>query len=330
MGLLSIIGRLDLNGAGFQQTLKSSERAADKFAGSVRNKLAGLGAGVFGINALKQMGMAAIENGKEISDLAKKFNLTTDQVQLLQQEAEKTGKPFNDLVKNADELEATLKRIEGGDVIFSEQSVRNLTAVAEVMKTFKDAVGERVGNILGGMVGLQAGAALTPEQQAFAEILAERKRAEEQAKQAADKRLEAEEKIRKINQEAKDIEEKTADEGLTKAERLNKLVEERKRMVAEIAKFPYEPGSEGEANDRLRVAKIDNQIAGLRADIAGATATKSQKNFAPLSDSLTSVGNFLGANPNAETRTQLSEANRTLKSMDRKLSELKNGGSWPL
>lgn len=329
MGLLNIIGRLDLNGAGFQSTLKSAEKSADKFAGSVRNKLGGLAAGMFGINALKNMGMAAIENAQEITKLAKAFTITTDQVQLLQQEAERTGVPFNDLVKNAEQLEATLKRLEGGDVIFSEQTVRTLEQAGQVMKAFKDAVGERVGEIVSGFVGAGTGVAMTPEQQAFTEILNERKRAEAQRAKDAEKRAEVEERIRKINEEAKDLEEKTADEQLTKAERLEKLTEKRRKMVEEIAKFPYAPGSEGEANDRLRVAKLDAQIASLRGDGQTTKATR-EKSLTPISDSLTSVGNFLGANPNAETRNQLNEANRTLKNIERKLSEQRGGGNFPL
>lgn len=329
MGLLNILGRLDLNGAGFQATLKNAEKQADKFSAGLTKKLVGVGTGWMGFNALKAMGLAAIDNAAEITKLGKAFDLSTDQVQLLQAEAERTGKPFQDLVKDAEQLKETLSRLQGGEVIFSAQTVQNLTNAGQAIKAFKDAVGERVGDVLGGIMGTAGGVALTPAQQAFAEILAERKREEEREKQAAEKRLKEQEDIKKVIQEAKEIEEKTVDEGLTKAERLNKLLEKRAQMVDEIARIPFEPGSMGEAQDRLRVARLDAQIAGLRGDTA--TTRTASKTFSPISDSLTSVGNFLGANPNAETRNQLTEANRTLKSMDRKLSELKtSGGAFPL
>jgi len=329
MGLLSIIGRLVLDGSGFDATLKNADKKASQFAGSMTKKLVGAAAGFAGFSALKQMGMAAIERTVEIEKLAKSLNVTTDQVQLLEAEAKKTGIPFNDLVKDATALESTLKRLEGGDVIFSEKTVRNLGMVAEFMQNFKDAVGERVGGIIGGIAGVGAGMAMSPEMQAMQEIILERKRKRAMDAQDAAAREKEEEKILKIHDEAKGIEEKTADEGKSKAEHLNNLIEKRRKMLDEIARIPHEPGSEGEANDRLRVAIINYLIAGLQRD--GGTATTKSKTFAPMSDSLTSVGNFLGANPNAETRSQLSEANQTLKSMDRKLSELKTGGSnFPL
>lgn len=328
MGLLSILGRLTLDGSGFDTTLKNADKKASQFASGMTKKLVGAAAGFAGFNALKQMGLAAIERSVEIEKLAKSINVTTDQVQLLEAEAKRTGIPFNDLVKDATALESTLKRLDGGEVIFSEKTVRNLNLAAEFMQAFKDAVGERVGGFLGGIAGVGAGVAMSPEQQAVQEIMLERKRKMALDAQDAAAREKDEEKILKIHEEARGIEEKTADEGKSKAEHLNNLIEKRRKMLDEIKRIPHEPGSEGEANDRLRVAKINDLIAGLQR---GETTTAKSKTFAPMSDSLTSVGNFLGANPNAETRSQLTEANRTLKSMDRKLSELKTGGTnFPL
>lgn len=329
MGILSILGRLTLDGSGFDTTLKNADKKASQFAGSMTKKLAGTALGFAGFSAFKQMGLAAIENAKEITKLSREFNLTTNQVQQLQEEATRLGKPFSDLVKDAEQLEKTLKTLDGGEVLFSDKAIRNMTIASDFIETFKAEAGKTFAGLFTGAVGLAGGVAMSPEQQAMAEILAERKRGAEQEKKAAEERIKEKEKIAKINEEAKGIEEKTADEGKSKAEHLNNLIEKRRKMLDEIARIPHEPGSEGEAKDRLRVAKINDLIAGLQRD--GSSATTKTKTFAPMSDSLTSVGNFLGANPNAETRTQLSEANRTLKSMDRKLAEMKNGGTiFPL
>lgn len=328
MGLLSIVGRLSLDGSGFQSTLKTAEKQADKFSSGLTKKLIGAGTGFMGFNAIKQMGLAAIDNAKEITKLSREFKLTTDQVQQLQEEATRLGKPFSDLVKDAEQLEKTLKTLDGGEVMFSDKAIRNMTIASDFIETFKAEAGKIFAGMFTGAIGFAGGVAMSPEQQAMAEILAERKRGAEQEKKAAEERIKEKESILKINEEAKGIEEKTADEDKSKAEHLNNLIEKRRKMLDEIARIPHEPGSEGEAKDRLRVAKINDLIAGLQRD---GIATAKTKTFSPMSDSLTSVGNFLGANPNAETRTQLSEANRTLKSMDRKLTELKTGGSvFPL
>lgn len=340
MGLLNIVGRLSLDGQPFQNTLKAAEKQADNFAAGLRKKtlgrLASGGAGFLALRSISNAVGEAMTEAREIDLLAKKFELTTTQVQMLQQEAEKTGKPFADLVKNGTELEATLERLGDGSVKFSSNVVKTLSTaqgfIDDVKTGFVGNAGKFGAGIMGGiskLFGIESEREVDAAQQQFALILRQRKEAEEAHRAGAADREKAAENIRKINAEAKDIEEKTADEQLTRAERLEKLTEKRRQMVEEIAKFPHEPGSEGEASDRLRVAKLDAQIAGLRGD-AGTRAASRERTLSPLSDSLTSVGNFLGANPNAETRNQLSEANRTLKSIERKLSEQRTGGNFPL
>ncbi len=46
-------------------------------------------------------------------------------------------------------------------------------------------------------------------------------------------------------------------------------------------------------------------------------SNQSDRAMSPLKDSLTSVGNFLGANPNAETKKELAEANKVLREIER-------------
>lgn len=327
MGLLSIIGRLDLNGAGFTKTLNAAEKRADKFANGVTKKLAGVAVGAFGINALKQMGMEAIENGAEIKRLADQFSLTTDQVQLLQEEAKKTGRPFSDLVKDAGELEKTLQRIDGGNVLFDQRTVENLAASAEAIQTYKDAVGERVGQIVGGLIGIGRGVQLTPEQRAFQEDELERKRAEQAREQGAKKRAEEELKIQKINEDAAEIEKKTRDAGLTNAERILELEKQRARILRDIEIAPFEEGTEGAAMDRLRLAKVNSEIAGLKT---GTETVKAEtKQMSPLSDSLSSVGNMLGLNPNSPQVRELNKANRLLEEIRNNTRSSIGGTTFP-
>lgn len=328
MGVLSILARLAFDGTQFDSGIKKAERTADKFANKTMNKLGGLAAGAFGINALKQTGLAAIENATEISTLAKQFNITTDQVQLLKEEAERTGTPFAQLVKEAGELEKTLKRLDGGNVIFSKEEIDRLNDAGEVIKTFKNEVGKTVGGIFASILGAREGVGMTPEQKAFAEILMERKRAEAQIAQDAAKRVEMEEKVQKINAEVAELNNKTEDAGLTKAERILKLEKQRAQILHEMQIAPYEVGTEGEANDRLRLARVNNQIAGLR-DNPDAKVQETRKQLSPLSDSLTSVGNFLGGNANAPQMKLLDDANRLLRQIERNTGR-QGGTAFPL
>lgn len=327
MGVLNIFGRLSLDGGNFKGTLDKAEKQADKFAASTVKKLAGAATGFAGFNALKQMGLQAIDNAGEISKLAREFSLTTDQVQQLQEEAKNTGKPFSELVKDAGELEKTLARIDGNNVVFSRETVENLTNAGEAMKTFKDAVGERVGNIIGGLIGMGEGVKMTPEQRAFEEIQLEKKRAAEAEKQGEKERLATEEKIKKINEDAAEFETKARDAGLVKAEKIVQLEKERARILRDIEIAPFEDGTEGAANDRLRLAKVNASLAELRKDDSKAAAVKQR--ITPLSDSLRSVGNFLGGSTNSPEMATLREANRLLKQIE---ANTKKGGgaTFPL
>jgi ribosomal protein S21 len=327
MGVLSILARLAFDGTQFDSGIKKAERTADKFANKTMNKLGGLAAGAFGINALKQMGMAAIENATEVSTLAKQFNITTDQVQLLKEEAERTGKPFSELVKDAGQLEKTLQRLDGGNVVFSRETIESLTTAGEAIKAYKDAIGERVGNIIGGLIGMGEGVKLTPEQRVFEEMQMERKRADEQAAQNAAKRVEMEEKVQKINTEVAELNSKTEDEGLTKAERILKLEKQRAQILHEMQIAPFDQGTEGEANDRLRLARVNNQIAGLKDNPD--VKVQERKQLSPLSDSLTSVGNFLGGNANSPQMKLLDDANRLLRQIEKNTGR-QGGTTFPL
>lgn len=327
MGALSIFGRLGLDAGPWENTLKGAERKADKFAAGTIKKLGGIAAGAFGINALKQMGLAAIENATEVSTLAKQFKITTDQVQQLQEEAKRTGIPFGELVKDAEKLEASLAKVEGGNVIFSKESIERLASAGEAMQVFKDSVGERVGEIISGMVGLGQGVRMTPEQRAFQEDELERQRAAAKEEQNAKKRIEAEEAIAKINAEVNELNRKTEDEGLTKAEKILRLEKERAQILHEMQIAPYEAGTEGEARDRLRLARVNNQIAGLRENQEA--RPESRRQMSPLSDSLRSVGNFLGGNVNSPEMNTLREANKLLKQIEQN-TKRQGGTAYPL
>jgi hypothetical protein len=327
MGALSIFGRLGLDAGPWENTLKGAERRADKFAAGTIKKLGGIAAGAFGINALKQMGLAAIENATEISTLAKQFKITTDQVQQLQEEAKRTGIPFGELVKDAEKLEASLGRSEGNAVVFSQETVKRLSDAGEVIQTFKDEAGGIFGNLFGSILGLGEGIKLTPEQKAFQEIELERQRAAAKEEQNAKKRIEAEEAIAKINAEVNELNRKTEDEGLTKAEKILRLEKERAQILHEMQIAPYEAGTEGEARDRLRLARVNNQIAGLKENPDA--RPESRRQMSPLTDSLRSVGNFLGGNVNSPEMNTLREANKLLKQIEQN-TKRQGGTAYPI
>lgn len=319
MGILSIVGRLSLDGSSFNTGLKSAEKSADQFSKKLRNQVAGVAGGFVGVNALKQMALAAMESTKEITQLANRFNLTTDEVQLLQAESDKTGTSFEKLVENATELESTLSRLKGGNVIFDANSIQALETAREVIGEFKAGVQQRFAEILGASAGR-----LTPRQTEFMERDIQRKRQESANAAAQEKqRVETEDKIAKMQRETAEL----RDQALPKEERLAKLQKERAEFLDKRGFSPNTPESVAE-ND-LKEAQLNAAIAKLSG--GGSDSVAESRAFSPISDSLTSVGNFLGTGANSPAIKAQDEANRLLRQIERNTSTQTGGGpAFPL
>lgn len=74
----------------------------------------------------------------------------------------------------------------------------------------------------------------------------------------------------------------------------------------------------------LNIAEAKAKLEGLRK-----ASVKEDRGMSPIKDSLTSIGNFLGANPNSGQMKEFSEMNRQLKAIERNTSRV-NGGGFPL
>jgi len=90
-------------------------------------------------------------------------------------------------------------------------------------------------------------------------------------------------------------------------------------------------GIGGTAKD---VLQQELNIAEAKAKLAGIISPKEkdsvkEKGMSPIKDSLTSIGNFLGANPNSGQMKELSEMNRKLDAIVRNTGRV-NGGGFPL
>ncbi len=344
MGLLNIVGRLDLNAVGFKTGLENAEKQAERFASSTGKKMLGVAGGLFGINAMKRLAGEALESASNISRMADKFNLTTTEVQRLLDESERTGTSFEELVKNADDLEKTLTRLGGNQVLFSPEQIGRMRDVNELLEGFKRDLQLEGANLLSNpfllakrmlypllgtdIEGTMGGQPEDPKAEAFRQKDAARERAKAEAwKQKlaeAGAHMATQDRVLKIEEQIEETRRKNRLQTLTDEEKLAELAREREEIFNRIAVTQEE-----RAQKELDLAKNETDLISASGVKTGSTFQR-ERAMSPLSDSLSSVGNFLGANPNAETRTQLSEANRTLKSMDRKLAELRTAGGLPL
>lgn len=92
----SIMGRLGLDGRGFQMGLKKAQGEINSFAHEVKRDLKLAMAGLFGYEAWKVLAERVFEAGAKIKDLSEQLNVSTDTVQLWGKAAARTGLSADD------------------------------------------------------------------------------------------------------------------------------------------------------------------------------------------------------------------------------------------
>ena len=97
MSLLSLIGRLSLNTDGFEAGLKKAESATSAFSSKLVAGLGAAAAAAFSVAAVKGMIDSINEAAIEVSQLAKRYELTTDEVQKLQKATGRLGLDFDNV-----------------------------------------------------------------------------------------------------------------------------------------------------------------------------------------------------------------------------------------
>ncbi len=336
------MGRLSLDGSPFGQSLKDAERNADGFAARVMAKLSRMALPVIAVAAVKEvaaLGAKAAEAAHEISTLAKKFKLSTDEVQQLQAEADQTGVTFEDLVRNAADMEKTLSRLKGGAVLFPPGQIDQLEALWQMAKEAGSKIRNNVIGAAGDAVSAIAGrfgieqAKLTPAMREFLNSEPAKRRAKAAKKDAdfaaaeeASKAHQAtQDRILEATEETARLKEEMELASLTTAQQIERLEAKRDAWADKRANDPWMPGSELAANNELESVRIETAIARLRKQ--GGASVRPQR-ITPLTDSLRSVGNFLGGSANSPEMSLLRETNKILN--DIKRSVAKGGANFPL
>ena len=372
MGLLNIIGRLDLNAAPFHTALKGAEKAVSQTAGSFGGQLKGALAGALSVAAVANMIRGVVDATNRIKDLSEQYAITTDEVQKADFALSQSGQEFENLASAMNKLaQARRDAVEGNKELretfakygieiakLNDPQVRNfdlLNQIAAASGRFNLTAREQVE--LTDLLGIK-NLKLINTMREMATV--------KPPKLFQQQDIEAIDKLFKSLQLLK-LEAQASVSGplgfLADAARggirgvvgfLTGQVPEgsdvKKRSGGIKGRFELLADLFDETAIRGRMAKpFAEAIAnGFKMGIPAAEQgplfeidkkakeerefriAKGKNSLTPLSDSLTSVGNFLGANPNAETRNQLNEANRTLKSIDRKLTEQRGGANFPL
>ena len=267
---------------------------------------------VFGIGATTDPAVAM----KGLSDLIIEVGLSAEQSTAF---VELMGKGSGKLIN----VLGDLRNAKGGTLFFSDDDIRNLKTADDLLTKFGNTarvafaklIDPKLGpltQILGAM-GINAFGVLDKPAQRKAPVDEAPMLADMAAKEEASKvHMAVQERLLKINKEIATVEEKNRIAGFTDDEMRVDLALRREEIFKRIART-----EEDRAQKELDLRLNEQAILGV--------SKVSAKTSSPLKDSLTSVGNFIGMNPNSGQMKELSEMNRKLESIVRNTS--RTGGS---
>ena len=267
---------------------------------------------VFGIGATTDPAVAM----KGLSDLIIDVGLSAEQSTAF---VELMGKGSGKLIN----VLGDLRNAKGGTLFFSDDDIRNLKTADDLLTKFGNTarvafaklIDPKLGpltQILGAM-GINAFGVLDKPAQRKAPVDEAPMLADMAAKEEASKvHMAVQERLLKINKEIATVEEKNRIAGFTDDEMRVDLALRREEIFKRIART-----EEDRAQKELDLRLNEQAILGV--------SKVSAKTSSPLKDSLTSVGNFLGANPNSGQMKEFSEMNRKLDAIVRNTA--RTGGS---
>ena len=267
---------------------------------------------VFGIGATTDPAVAM----KGLSDLIIDVGLSAEQSTAF---VELMGKGSGKLIN----VLGDLRNAKGGTLFFSDDDIRNLKTADDLLTKFGNTarvafaklIDPKLGPLtqLLGAMGINAFGVLDKPAQRKAPVDEAPMLADMAAKEEAAKvHMAVQERLLKINKEISTIEEKNRIAGFTDDEMRVDLALRREEIFKRIARTEEE-----RAQKELDLRLNEQAILGV--------SKVSAKTSSPLKDSLTSVGNFIGMNPNSGQMKELSEMNRKLESIVRNTS--RTGGS---
>ena len=213
-----------------------------------------------------------------------------------------------------------LPQTKSGVLLFSDEEIQKLkevddkfTKIAASAKVlfaglFSKNKNELADTALGRLFGIKAGEKKGRVSVDESGVLGEQAAKEESAKV----HMAVQERLLKINKEIATVEEKNRIAGFTDDEMRVDLALRREEIFNRIARTEEE-----RAQKELDLRLNEQAIMGV--------SKVSAKELSPLKDSLTSVGNFLGANPNSGQMKEFSEMNRKLDAIVRNTA--RTGGS---
>lgn len=114
MGLFSILGRLALDTSAFEAGIKRADSAttgfANKLSGDIKSKLAG----AFSVGAVAAWAKSTADWAGNVVDLADAYDLTTEQIQKMQEAASRGGADVNALIQSTVKIgEARARALKG-------------------------------------------------------------------------------------------------------------------------------------------------------------------------------------------------------------------------
>ena len=104
MALMDLVGRLMLDGSGWERGLAQARAKSSTFANDVGKNLTSRLAGAFSVASIVYAGKAVLQYAGEIDDLGKRAGISTDMLQGLSFAALQNGATVDDMVKALEKL----------------------------------------------------------------------------------------------------------------------------------------------------------------------------------------------------------------------------------
>lgn len=336
-----LTARLGLDQSNYDRGLKNAQSKAgmlDRSLSKIGNSFANRFTALFSATAAVGLVRSVMNIADSATKLAKQYSITTHEAQLLAQLSEQTGESIGDMAKDSATLAANMQKardqgftglnsdttgdLKWGKDYLAKKGADLKNAGGAWVAEFWDSPANAILSLMpGGEKGFKRimDRRLTPDEgdkEAAAATQAARDKLE--AEELADKRGKANIELGNMEQKTAEMKRKAEFDALGIAEQRLYIEKQIKELGEDAAAFDGTVAGEQMKQEMLRKQA---ELAGLKPDAVAAITGQS---FRASSDSLTSVGNFLGDTrigrnySGAGTNVQ-QEILTTLKSIDRNI-----------
>ena len=154
MPLGDLTSRLTFDGSGFERGANRAKAKVNELDRTFKTVGGNIRSGfltVFGIETARRIARNISQQVEEIQKLAKEYNLTTSEVQALQVEADRLGVPFKELAEDAERIADAMARAAKNPIII--QFDKDTIEAVQFLEKLVSASGRTLTGLVAGQMG---------------------------------------------------------------------------------------------------------------------------------------------------------------------------------